>query len=288
MPRHNNPLLTTHGQAVIETVMGLIAGMILLVGAAKVWTWLDTVIVERQEEYQKTRVAAASTTPGIPNHYGPPLLSIFGEFSGQVPLTSGGGVVPRSPCTDADPLIAQAELLIAQAEALWAEADALLAQAEQLYLEVQDLFKQADALTKQIDLLKQQINALQAEIQQDQQQIEAIIGASYDALVLVLANTNNDWSQVQLLFRLSDAELAEVQQLYAEIQQDEADIVQLQQQIEDLKLQRSALLLDAKRKQAQADLLIQQSVPLTQQASDLENQAADLISQSYQLCGRGT
>jgi len=52
--------LTKKGQSTLELTAALIVLMILLVGAAKIFVWLNERMAYRQSEYERTRVQAGS------------------------------------------------------------------------------------------------------------------------------------------------------------------------------------------------------------------------------------
>lgn len=71
--------LRIKAQVTLELTISLIICLILLVGATKIFVWLNQIMVERQQAYQNIR------TQPIPkvnfNFYNPPPLDIFGEKS---------------------------------------------------------------------------------------------------------------------------------------------------------------------------------------------------------------
>jgi hypothetical protein len=52
---------TSRGQSSLEMSAALILVLILLVGAVKLFLWLNASLVYRQSDYEKSRVAAGST-----------------------------------------------------------------------------------------------------------------------------------------------------------------------------------------------------------------------------------
>lgn len=68
-PRHIN------AQATLELTVSLIVCVILLLGAAKIFVWINKSMVERQQAYRNTRAAPL----GKIDFYTPPKMDIFGE-----------------------------------------------------------------------------------------------------------------------------------------------------------------------------------------------------------------
>lgn len=76
----NNGKQTGKGQSSLELTVALIAAFILLLGTVKLFVWVNERMVLRQEDYEATRVAAASDNPGVEvDESAYPLLDIFGE-----------------------------------------------------------------------------------------------------------------------------------------------------------------------------------------------------------------
>lgn len=68
------------GQTAIELTIAVIASLVFIVASFRVWAWLVTTIVERQEAYQRTRRAAGRhLDPGKLDYYTPKRLSVFNE-----------------------------------------------------------------------------------------------------------------------------------------------------------------------------------------------------------------
>ncbi len=68
-----------NGQSTLELTVALVAVFILLLGTVKIFVWVNEQMVLRQEDYEATRVAAASDNPGIEvDESGYPKLDIFG------------------------------------------------------------------------------------------------------------------------------------------------------------------------------------------------------------------
>lgn len=68
------------GQSTLELTVAMIAVFILLLASVKLFVWVNERLVLRQEDYEATRVAAASNNPGVQvDESGYPLLDIFGE-----------------------------------------------------------------------------------------------------------------------------------------------------------------------------------------------------------------
>ena len=64
-----------NGQATLELTISLIVCMVLLMGAAKIFVWLNKTLVERQEAYQQDRKNPVDKI----DFYTPEKLDIFGE-----------------------------------------------------------------------------------------------------------------------------------------------------------------------------------------------------------------
>jgi hypothetical protein len=68
------------GQTAIELTIAVIASFVLIVASFRVWVWLMTTIVEREEAYQQTRRRAGRhLEPGKLDYYTPQRLRIFDE-----------------------------------------------------------------------------------------------------------------------------------------------------------------------------------------------------------------
>jgi len=68
-----------NGQSTLEVTVALVAAFILLFGAVKVFVWVNERMVLRQEQYEATRVEAASDSPGLElDESNFPRLDIFG------------------------------------------------------------------------------------------------------------------------------------------------------------------------------------------------------------------
>ena len=52
------------GQASLEMTLALVGALLLLFGSLKVFLWLNSRFVARQQAYEASRVAAGSTQPG--------------------------------------------------------------------------------------------------------------------------------------------------------------------------------------------------------------------------------
>lgn len=76
-PRRNR----RRGQAAVEMMIAVIGSMLLIVGSLRIWLWMVTTLVERQEAYEATRRRAGRNIfAGCPNgYYTPGRLSVFGE-----------------------------------------------------------------------------------------------------------------------------------------------------------------------------------------------------------------
>ena len=69
-----------NGQAAVEMTVAVIASIALMVGSLRVWVWMVTTLVERQEAYQATRERAGRNPhAGCGDYYKPGRLSVFGE-----------------------------------------------------------------------------------------------------------------------------------------------------------------------------------------------------------------
>jgi len=67
-------------QSTLELTVAMIAVFILLLASVKTFVWVNQRMVLRQEDYEGTRVAAASNNPGVQvDESDYPLLDIFGE-----------------------------------------------------------------------------------------------------------------------------------------------------------------------------------------------------------------
>lgn len=72
--------LFKRGQSTLELTVAMIAVFILLLASVKTFVWVNQRMVLRQEDFEATRVTAASNNPGVQvDESGYPLLDIFGE-----------------------------------------------------------------------------------------------------------------------------------------------------------------------------------------------------------------
>jgi len=68
------------GQTAVELTIAIVASLMFIVASFRVWVWLVTTIVERQEAYQQTRRRSARhAEPGKLDYYTPRRLRIFNE-----------------------------------------------------------------------------------------------------------------------------------------------------------------------------------------------------------------
>ena len=99
------------GQVLLEFAISLVGLIMLTYVVLNVWTWMTIPIVQRQDAFQRSRLAAGSSNPGKPVQYRPPLLSLVGP-----PGSRGGQNLPPDifdvPCTAAQPLYDQAKALL--------------------------------------------------------------------------------------------------------------------------------------------------------------------------------
>ena len=76
----NGKRLFKRGQSTLELTVAMIAVFILLLSSVKIFVWVNQRMVLRQEDFEQSRVAAASNNPGVQvDESGYPLLDIFGE-----------------------------------------------------------------------------------------------------------------------------------------------------------------------------------------------------------------
>jgi hypothetical protein len=74
----NFELLSPKAQVSIELAAAIIIVILFMLATIKVFGWLNTVMVDRQQYYQGSRVTAGTpATPGTFN-YTPPALNIVG------------------------------------------------------------------------------------------------------------------------------------------------------------------------------------------------------------------
>lgn len=72
-------LRSQRGQASLEMTLALIGALLLLFGSVKVFVWLNSRFVERQQAYEASRVAAGSTQAGMTWNEPSQKLAIFGD-----------------------------------------------------------------------------------------------------------------------------------------------------------------------------------------------------------------
>jgi len=211
-------------QATIETIVALIAGLTLFYGSLKVWTWLDDVLVNRQEQYQRTRRKAASSQPGMQNPYQQPFLSIFNEASGFV-IPFAGGVGPRPTCPDASALLAQVDSLLAQAAGLTQQATALSAEGEALANEAEELRNQSEAIEEQYPdwryeanlILKKEIRDLKRQRRQAKHQGDQAEVARLNELIEDTTHERNAvrWEIPEFKIHILEVQLEYLQREYS-------------------------------------------------------------------------
>lgn len=75
----NGKLRGKKAQVTLEIALGLVCVFILLFGAVKIFMWANNRFIMRQEDYEKTRVTAGSSNPGLEvDESAYPKLDIFG------------------------------------------------------------------------------------------------------------------------------------------------------------------------------------------------------------------
>ena len=79
----NREQKTVTAQATIEVTLAFVCVLILLFASVKIFIWMAERMVQRQEDYEATRIQAASINTGEPGVYvnesNYPKLDIFGE-----------------------------------------------------------------------------------------------------------------------------------------------------------------------------------------------------------------
>ncbi|GEM_PF-4997612 len=67
----------SRGQVSIETAAAIIIAFIFILGTLQIFVWLNSMMANRQQYYQQSRMSAGSfMTPGVFNHT-PQTLNIF-------------------------------------------------------------------------------------------------------------------------------------------------------------------------------------------------------------------
>jgi hypothetical protein len=118
------------------------AGLIMFIYVLlNVWVWLNSIMVERQRAFQRTRVSAGQEgTAGAPVGYARPPIRLVGlptSPGGDKPASPLDLVIGEPPCVAAEPFYTEATRLLGEARAI---ADGPLAAAT----------ARAQALQKQI------------------------------------------------------------------------------------------------------------------------------------------
>ena len=135
-----------YGQTIIEMVIAVTGIVMFIYVFTRIWTWTSGTIVQRQEAFQATRLAAGQrASAGTPVGYQRPPLRLVGA-----PDTTGGDVppgditleLPPLPCTAAEPFFQQAQILFDEAQALTDQAAKKHAEANLLSLELKRLTAQ--------------------------------------------------------------------------------------------------------------------------------------------------
>ena len=150
----------------LELAISLTGLVMLTYVTLKVWTWLGTSIVQRQEAFQRTRVPAGQvtlaeqpSTAGMSVPYRPPQLQLVGA-AGATPGVPGGAPKPpivSGPCVPGNPLTREAQRIEKLAAAKLIEYNA---QRKRL----DDLNQQLDILDRQLKQLRDAETQLRGEI----------------------------------------------------------------------------------------------------------------------------
>ena len=144
MRRHAGQHNKGTGQVLIEFALAAAGLVVLAFVTARVGHWLNESMVERNASFQATRVAAASTNPGVA-FAGPSDIHLIGPGAQS---TGGTGSPPPSTFSAGCP--AAADALVAQAQGLRVQAEELLQQGVNWDLLVQEQISQ---LQNEADIL---------------------------------------------------------------------------------------------------------------------------------------
>lgn len=118
----------------MEVAMAVAAIAVLLWGTLKIWSWVDTTLVRRQQQFQQTRLMAGQAgTMGVINPYAWEPLNIYSNRSLPPPRTD----IALDKCPAGQKLIDDANKLLQQVAALRQQADVFLQQAKPFEQEIE-------------------------------------------------------------------------------------------------------------------------------------------------------
>ena len=258
--------MNRRGQSMLEFAIAFAGLIIFIYVFLNVWVWLNGILVQRQQTFQRTRLAAGQpSTAGTPVGYVRPPIKLIG------PASSPGGdppptIPPPTPGPPPPPCEA-AQPYYDQAAALTAEANALMDQATQALAPVQGYTEQIQILIEQIRQLELQIQQLEADI--------AALQASMATCVVITCSTSCD-----ITGQCTDTCYDD----YTICDQISAQIAAMQAQLDDL--YRQLALLQAQKAALEQQIAAAWAIagPLIDQANALNQQALDLIAQGDAAC----
>ena len=229
------------GQVMLEMAISLVGLVMLSYVTLKVWSWLTTMIPQRQASFQATRLAAGKVaTAGMPVPYQPPKLQLVGA-AGETPGSTGGpGSIPPAPeCSnrnryyrEAAALSGEGDGLMAEANEQWALVEQLRQEAEALEQERQQLQADEAAMRNDLAALDQQIPDLEAQIADLDRQIAELEGQVGDP-----GDVEGQIRDLEAQIRDLDAQIADLERQIGNLGDIERQIRDLERQIGDLNAQ---------------------------------------------------
>lgn len=265
------------GQVLLEfaiSMFGVVAFMFVIL---KTWGWMSATILQRQEVFQQSRLAAGQDSSYQPVGYQRPALSLIG------PMSSAGGppgkweppidVPTASPCADADQVFAASVELMEDATALFEQAKA-----------------QLEPLTTQLKAAEERIAQLQQEIPPAQAVVDGLTAqiAGVDAQLAGLHD------QHCFLFDAGEGYMQEYCEpaYYEKLAPLNAQKAQLQQQQAAAEQVLAGKQSELSQKQSERDQLrsalaakTQQVLPLIQQAQQTFEAGQAELERAREICG---
>lgn len=124
------------GQVIFETAVALVGVVLCFYTVIEVWSWLNTMIVERQEAFQASRGRAGQQlTAGELVNYEPPALRLI---DGASPYGAPPSALPLEPTCEAG-------------EALYEQARALMERVDELYRTQAAYQEELDQLSAELE-----------------------------------------------------------------------------------------------------------------------------------------